>query len=214
MRPVTLLGAVAATLLSLLVVPAPPANAATTYTWSGAENNAWGNKKNWNPEGVPKDGDAVELGPGPRPTITDVPDVTLTSLSVTGSPDGLVSMSGRGQVITGSLRWNGGGKPARWVGGAARFDQRDRGQLHVCQKPLALMEALIRDFSDRGETVLDPFAGSATTLVAAKRLGRHGLGWEIDSASHAVAGRRLDATHEQLELDARPAEAEQLELRR
>lgn len=108
MRPVTLLGAVAATLLSLLVVPAPPAQAATTYTWSGAENNVWGNKKNWNPEGVPKDGDAVELGPGPRPTITEVPDVTLTSLSVTGSSDGLVSMTGPGQVITGSLKWNGG----------------------------------------------------------------------------------------------------------
>ncbi len=108
MRPVALLGAVIATLFATLLVPVPPANAATTYTWSGAESNVWNNKKNWRPEGVPKDGDAVELGPGPRPTITDVPDVTLTSLSVTGSSDGLVSMTGPGQVITGSLRWNGG----------------------------------------------------------------------------------------------------------
>lgn len=108
MRPVTLLGALVATLLSVLLVPAPPANAATTYSWSGAESTVWGNKKNWNPEGVPKDGDAVELAAGSRPTITDVPDVTLTSLSVTGSTDGLVSMSGTGQVIAGSLRWNGG----------------------------------------------------------------------------------------------------------
>jgi hypothetical protein len=108
MRPATLLGAVVATLLFTLLVPVPPASAATTYTWSGAESTVWGNKKNWRPEGVPKDGDAVELAAGPRPTITDVPDVTLTSLSVTGSTDGLVSMSGLGQVITGSLRWNGG----------------------------------------------------------------------------------------------------------
>ena len=108
MRPATLLGAVVATLLLTLLVPVPPASAATTYTWSGAESTVWGNKKNWRPEGVPKDGDAVELAAGPRPTITDVPDVTLTSLSVTGSTDGLVSMSGLGQVITGSLRWNGG----------------------------------------------------------------------------------------------------------
>ncbi|MDI6910112.1 hypothetical protein [Nocardioides sp.] len=108
MRPVTLLGAVVATLLLTLLVPVPPASAATTYTWSGAESTVWTNKKNWRPEGVPKDGDAVELGPGPRPTITDVPDVSLTSLSVTGSTDGLVSMTGEGQVITGSLRWNGG----------------------------------------------------------------------------------------------------------
>ena len=108
MRPVTLLGAVVATLRCTLLAPGPPASAATTYTWSGAESNVWNNKKNWRPEGVPKDGDAVELGPGPRPTITDVPDVSLTSLSVTGSTDGVVSMTGTGQVITGSLRWNGG----------------------------------------------------------------------------------------------------------
>ncbi len=108
MRLVTLLGAAVAMLLSVILVPVPPATAATTYTWSGAESTVWGNKKNWNPEGVPKDGDAVELGPGPRPTITEVPDVSLTSLSVTGSTDGLVSMSGPGEVITGSLRWNGG----------------------------------------------------------------------------------------------------------
>jgi len=108
MRPVTLLGALVATLFTVLLVPVSPAHAATTYTWSGAESNVWSNKKNWRPEGVPKDGDAVELGPGPRPAITDVPDVTLTSLSVTGSTDGLVSMTGPGQVITGSLRWNGG----------------------------------------------------------------------------------------------------------
>ncbi|ABL83144.1 MULTISPECIES: hypothetical protein [unclassified Nocardioides] len=107
MRPLTLLGAVVATLLALLV-PVSPATAATTYTWTGAESNAWGNKKNWNPEGVPQNGDSVQLGPGPRPTITDVPDVQLAMLTVNGSTDGLVSMSGPGQVITGSLQWNGG----------------------------------------------------------------------------------------------------------
>lgn len=108
MRLVTLLGTVVTMVLVAILVPVPAAQAATTYTWSGAESTVWGNRKNWNPEGVPKDGDAVELGPGPRPTITEVPDVTLTSLSVTGSTDGLVSMTGPGQVITGSLRWNGG----------------------------------------------------------------------------------------------------------
>lgn len=108
MRPVTLLGTVVVTLLSTVLVAVPPAHAATTYSWRGIESTVWGNKKNWEPEGVPKDGDAVELAPGGRPTITDVPDVTLTSLSVTGSPDGLVSMSGEGSVITGSLRWSGG----------------------------------------------------------------------------------------------------------
>lgn len=67
-----------------------------------------GNPKNWEPNGKPKDGDGVELGPGARPTITEVPDITLATLSVTGSTDGLVSMSGEGHVITGNLQWNGG----------------------------------------------------------------------------------------------------------
>lgn len=109
MRPLTLLGAVVAMLLAAILVPVSPAQAApTSYTWRGAIDNSWGNKKNWEPEGVPQNGDMVILGYGPRPTITGVPDVTLTSLQVTGSPDGLVSMSGEGHVITGSLQWNGG----------------------------------------------------------------------------------------------------------
>lgn len=108
MRPAPLLGAVVAALVLALVAPVAPAHATTTYKWKGTESSVWTNKKNWEPEGVPQNGDSVELGPGPRPTITDVPDVQLAMLTVTGSPDGLVSMSGEGQVITGSLQWNGG----------------------------------------------------------------------------------------------------------
>ncbi|WP_243056740.1 hypothetical protein [Nocardioides sp. SR21] len=108
MRPVTLLGTVVGTLLAALLVPVAPAHAATTYTWRGTQNTVWGNPKNWEPEGIPKNGDSVQLGYGPRPTITEVPDVQLAMLTVTGSPDGLVSMSGPGEVITGSLQWNGG----------------------------------------------------------------------------------------------------------
>lgn len=108
MRPVTLLGTVVGTLLAALLVPVPPANAATTYTWRGTQSTVWGNPKNWEPEGIPKNGDSVQLAYGPRPTITEVPDVQLAMLTVTGSTDGLVSMSGPGEVITGSLQWNGG----------------------------------------------------------------------------------------------------------
>lgn len=109
MRPLTLLGAVVATLLASVLVPVTPAHAApTTYTWRGAVSTNWGTPKNWEPEGIPQNGDAVILNPGPRATITDVQDVTLSSLAVTGSPDGAVSMSGDAHVITGSLQWNGG----------------------------------------------------------------------------------------------------------
>ena len=108
MRPIPLFGTVVATLAAAVLLPVPPAHAVTTYTWQGTESSVWGNKKNWQPEGVPQNGDSVQLSYGPRPTITEVPDIQLAMLTVTGSTDGLVSMSGPGEVITGSLQWNGG----------------------------------------------------------------------------------------------------------
>ena len=109
MRSRVLLGSFIVTLLAPgLLVWTPAAHAVTIYKWTGAESTVWGNPKNWEPNGKPKDGDGVELGPGARPTITEVPDISLSTLSVTGNTDGLVSMSGEGHVITGNLKWNGG----------------------------------------------------------------------------------------------------------
>jgi DNA modification methylase len=55
---------------------------------------------------------------------------------------------------------------------------------HPCQMPEALLERIIRVASNPGDLVLDPFAGSGTTLVAAKKLGRRYLGIEL-SAEYA-----------------------------
>jgi DNA modification methylase len=51
---------------------------------------------------------------------------------------------------------------------------------HVAPFPLELPTRLIRAYSYRGETVLDPFLGSGTTLRAAAGTGRHGIGYEIN----------------------------------
>jgi site-specific DNA-methyltransferase (adenine-specific) len=107
------------------------------------------------------------------------------------------------------LRWNGGGRSARWDAPAARFDEG--GQVHPTQKPLTLMRALLEDFSDRGELVLDPFAGAGSTAVACKELGRRFLGWEMDPGYHAAAMRRIERTREQLSLAVGPL-GEQLEI--
>ena len=64
-------------------------------------------------------------------------------------------------------------------------------QIHPTQKPLSLMRDLLGDFSDPGELVCDPFAGSGTTAVACKELGRRFVGWEIDPSYHALACARV-----------------------
>jgi len=51
---------------------------------------------------------------------------------------------------------------------------------HPCQLPVALMERILLMCSDEGDVVLDPFMGTGTTAVAAKRLGRHFIGFDVD----------------------------------
>lgn len=103
----------------------------------------------------------------------------------------------------GRKRWNGGGRSAVWICNSVNANpvapERD-GAKHPCPKPLPLMEALVRDFTEPGELVLDPFAGSGTTGVACKRLGRRFLGWERDPKFHAAAVKRLEGAREQLQL--------------
>lgn len=106
----------------------------------------------------------------------------------------------------GRKRWNGRGRAALWQhqivkGGTCETEPR----LHNAQKPLALMLDLVGDFSDEGETILDPFLGSGTTLVAAKRLGRYGIGIERDERYCEIAAQRLrlEARQEQLGFKAK-----------
>jgi site-specific DNA-methyltransferase (adenine-specific) len=55
---------------------------------------------------------------------------------------------------------------------------KERGE-HPCQMPLALLERIIRVSSNPSDLVLDPFAGSGTSLAAAKKLGRNYYGIEL-----------------------------------
>lgn len=98
----------------------------------------------------------------------------------------------------GRSRWNGGGRVGVYSFNKNRSDLERSG--HPTQKPLALMEALVRDFTDAGETVCDPYAGSCTTGVACRRLGRGFIGWERDARYHAIGSERLAAAREQLGL--------------
>lgn len=103
--------------------------------------------------------------------------------------------------VPGKSRWNAGGKVGVYSSPRAAIVE-GREQLHMTEKPLPIMEALVRDFTDPGDLILDPFAGSGTTGVAAIRLGRRFIGWEKDPRYHAIAVKRLTAAREQLELCA------------
>lgn len=64
-------------------------------------------------------------------------------------------------------------------------------KLHPTQKPLSALLPLIQAFSRPDDLVLDPFAGSGSTLVAARQLNRRFFGIELDAGYHAIAEGRL-----------------------
>lgn len=65
------------------------------------------------------------------------------------------------------------------------------GKVHPTQKPVALMEYLIRTYTNPGDTVLDNTCGSGTTLVAAVNTGRNAIGIERDPEYFQIAQRRV-----------------------
>jgi hypothetical protein len=87
-------------------------------------------------------------------------------------------------------RWNGGGHRGVYTHGIPRA--RD-GRVHTTEKPIALMLELVDHFTEPGDLVLDPFAGSGTTGVACIRRGRRFLGAELDADVAAIATARLAA---------------------
>ena len=89
---------------------------------------------------------------------------------------------------------------------------KDHGKQHPTQKPVALMEWCL-GFLPNAQTILDPFMGSGTTLVACANLGRRGIGIEIDPKYFEIACRRVEAAYRQPRLFDEPAaKAEQASL--
>ena len=72
------------------------------------------------------------------------------------------------------------------------FYAEDR--IHRTQKPVRLIERLLLASSLKGQIVLDPFVGSGTTAVVAKKLGRKWIAVELDPKIAALATNRIDAT--------------------
>lgn len=81
--------------------------------------------------------------------------------------------------------WSGGGKAGNYV------LPTSQGSGHPTQKPLNMVADWVRRFTNPGDLVLDPFAGTGTTLVAAKEEGRRAIGIEADERWCEVAANRL-----------------------
>ncbi len=73
---------------------------------------------------------------------------------------------------------------------------KERAGWHGCQMPEQLLGRIIRACSHPGDLVLDPFGGSGTTLVVAKKLGRRWLGFELSPEYATRIRARLDAAKE------------------
>jgi site-specific DNA-methyltransferase (adenine-specific) len=64
-------------------------------------------------------------------------------------------------------------------------------KVHPTQKPVKLLEALIHIFTDPGDVVIDPCAGSGTTLLAAANTGRNAYGFEIKKDFYNIANEKI-----------------------
>jgi 16S rRNA G966 N2-methylase RsmD len=89
------------------------------------------------------------------------------------------------------MKWNAHGRTAVYPYPVVPPSQR----VHPTQKPVALMQHLIRDFCSSGQTIIDPFCGSGSTLLGAKAMGLGAAGIELDPKFASFAERRAAGFH-------------------
>lgn len=86
--------------------------------------------------------------------------------------------------------------------GGERLKDADGTKAHPTQKPEALLHRVILSSTEPGQTILDPFLGSGTTAVVAKRLGRRWIGIEREEKYLTLARRRIAAEPEAADAEA------------
>lgn len=107
------------------------------------------------------------------------------------------------------MAWTNLGFPARMFrhvwNGMLRGSESKTPRTHPTQKPIALMEWCIKHLPPNAQTILDPFMGSGTTLVACQNLDRNGIGIELDPDYFDIACKRVDEATRQPRLFSEPA---------
>ena len=72
-----------------------------------------------------------------------------------------------------------------------RRDGKEYPKIHPTQKPVSVLKRLIEIFTDEGDIVIDPVAGSGTTLRAAYELNRSSYGFEVDKNFYRAAKEKM-----------------------
>lgn len=80
-----------------------------------------------------------------------------------------------------------------------RDNRKEYPKIHPTQKPIAVLKRLIEIFTDPGDVVIDPCAGSGSTLRAAAEIGRRAYGFEVDKAIYQRAKEEMLSGLESLE---------------
>ena len=101
----------------------------------------------------------------------------------------------------GHAKWNAGGKRGVYT---HNVNPPDRHGGHPTEKPWRLFAELLTDFTKPDETILDPFMGSGTTLVACAKMGRKGIGIELDESYYEIACKRVEEAYKQPDLFVAP----------
>lgn len=119
----------------------------------------------------------------------------------TYNPQGLVKLEKpikRGKVNSHIYTMRGEHKPQYYTNYPKHLIEfeRDTNNLHPTQKPVALLEYLIKTYTNAGEIVLDNTMGSGSTCVAAINTGRQYIGLELDQQYFATAQIRINEAHQ------------------
>lgn len=93
---------------------------------------------------------------------------------------------------------NGGNMIFNWF--VWKKDSKAYPKIHPTQKPCAILRELIRIFTDEGDVVIDPCAGSGTTLRACREIGRSCYGFEIDKTFYNRAKNEMLANDDEMQL--------------
>jgi DNA modification methylase len=101
----------------------------------------------------------------------------------------------------GELAWTSleGSSTKKFVYNGSGLHAKEKDRVHPTQKPIALMEWCL-GFLPNADTILDPFMGSGTTLVACAKLGRKGIGIELDPDYFDIACKRVEEAYRQGDL--------------